>query len=114
MIKYHNSFQWRRHREGGRPPPLTDVLLRMPCALSGEYIGLCIIFKIIQTYYIGNLLLGDELAIAQQQISDILTCSAADVLDRAPLAVKARIGAPLASPIYGVWGRQEVPYRGAP
>jgi len=45
----------------------------------------------MQTFYrpIGNSLLGDELAIAQQLISDILTCFAADVLDRAPLAAEA-------------------------
>jgi len=34
---------------------------------------------------IGNSLLGDELAIAQQLISDILTCFGVDVLNRAPL-----------------------------
>jgi len=33
----------------------------------------------MQTFYIGNSLLGDELAITQQLISDILTCFAADV-----------------------------------
>jgi len=45
----------------------------------------------MQTFYIGNSLLGDELAIAQQLIglSDILTCFAADVLDRAPLTAEA-------------------------
>jgi len=43
----------------------------------------------MQKYYIGNLILGDELAIAQQLISDILTCFAADVLDRAPLVAEA-------------------------
>jgi len=43
----------------------------------------------MQTFYIGNSHLGDELAIAQQLISDILTCFAADVLDRAPLAAEA-------------------------
>jgi len=46
-------------------------------------------FKIMQTFYICNSLLGDELAIAQQLISDILTCFGADVLDRAPLAAEA-------------------------
>jgi len=40
-------------------------------------------------FYIGNSLLGDELAIAQQLIPDILTCFAADELDRAPLASEA-------------------------
>jgi len=43
----------------------------------------------MQTFYIGNSFLGDELAIAQQLISDILTCYAADVLDRAPLTAEA-------------------------
>jgi len=43
----------------------------------------------MQNLNIGNSLLGDELAIAQQLISVILTCFAADVLDRAPLAVEA-------------------------
>jgi len=43
----------------------------------------------MQTLYIGNSLLGDELAIAQQLISDILTFFAADVLDRAPLVAEA-------------------------
>jgi len=33
-------------------------------------------------------LLGDELAIAQQMISDILTCFRADVLDRALLTAE--------------------------
>jgi len=35
----------------------------------------------MQTFYIGNYLRGDELAIAQQLISVILTCFVADVLD---------------------------------
>jgi len=43
----------------------------------------------MQTIYIGNSLLGYELAIAQQLIYDILTCFWADVLDRAPLAAEA-------------------------
>jgi len=43
----------------------------------------------MQTFDIGNSLLGDELAIAQQLISDMLTCFAADVLDRALLAAEA-------------------------
>jgi len=34
----------------------------------------------MQTFYIVNSLLGDELAIAQQLISDILTCFGAEVL----------------------------------
>jgi len=37
----------------------------------------------MQTFY-NSLFFGDELAIAQQLISDILTCFGADVLDRAP------------------------------
>jgi len=45
----------------------------------------------MQTFYIGNSLLSDELAITL--ISDILTCFAADVglglLDRAPLVIEA-------------------------
>jgi len=53
----------------------------------------------MQTFYIGNSLLGDELAIAQQLISDILTCFAADVLDRAHLVTQyAPRGAPLGHP----------------
>jgi len=52
------------------------------------------ICKIMQKLCNGNSLLGDELAIAQQLIFDILTCFVADVLNRAPLAA-------------------EVPYRGA-
>jgi len=43
----------------------------------------------MQNNYIGNSLLGDELAIAQQLISDILTCFGADILDMAPLAAEA-------------------------
>jgi len=43
----------------------------------------------MQTFYISNSLLGDELAIAQQLISDILTCFVADLWDRAPLAAEA-------------------------
>jgi len=55
----------------------------------------------MQPFYFGNSLLGDELAIAQQLTSDILTCFGADVLDRAPLAVEAPIGEPLAAPMGG-------------
>jgi len=44
----------------------------------------------MQTFYIGNSLLGDELAIAQQLISDILTCFGADLFDRAPLVGEVR------------------------
>jgi len=36
--------------------------------------------KIMQTFYIVNSLLGNEIAIAQQLISDILTCFGAEVL----------------------------------
>jgi len=39
--------------------------------------------------YIENSLLGDELAIAEQLISDILTSFVADILDKAPLAADA-------------------------
>jgi len=63
----------------------------------------------MQQFYIGNSLRGDELANAQQLISDILTCFGADVLDRAPLAAEAPIGSLLPR----LWGRQEVPYKGA-
>jgi len=98
-LTYLHWCQWRRFRGGeggGCPPPLTAVLLRMgPCAPSGEYI--CIICKILESFYIGNSLLGDELAMAQQLISDILICFAADVLDRA-LRYGSR-GAPLGRPI---------------
>jgi len=66
-----------------------------PCAPSQVvhiYTYICIIFKIMQTFCISNLLLGDELAIEQQLISVILTCFAADVLDKAPLAAEAPHG----------------------
>jgi len=43
----------------------------------------------MQKSYIGKSLLADALAIAQQLISDILTCFAADVLNGAPLAAEA-------------------------
>jgi len=77
---------------GARGPaaPLTAVsYVWHPCAPSGEYIY--IIFKIMQKLYIGNSLVGDELAIiiAHQLISDILAYFAADVLDRAPLEAEA-------------------------
>jgi len=42
----------------------------------------------MQTFYICNSFLGDELSIAQQLISDILTCFGADVLGRAPLVTE--------------------------
>jgi len=62
----------------------------------------------MQTFYINNSLLGDELAIAQQLISDILTCFAADVLNRAPLTAEE----PHSSP-YGGGKRRpiEAPHR---
>jgi len=47
------------------------------------------ICQIMPNLYVGNSLLGDELAIAHQLISDILTCFAPGVLDRAPLATEA-------------------------
>jgi len=37
----------------------------------------------MQTFYIGNSLLGDDLAIAQQLIFNMPTCFAADALNRA-------------------------------
>jgi len=43
----------------------------------------------MQTFYIRNSLLGDELVIAHELISDILTCFTADVLDRAPQVAEA-------------------------
>jgi len=43
----------------------------------------------MHTSFIGNSLLGDELAIEQQLISDNLTCFVADVLDRVPLVAEA-------------------------
>jgi len=55
----------------GRPPPLTAVLLRM-APLCTMWRIICIFCKIMQTFYIGNLHLGDELAIAQQLIIIII------------------------------------------
>jgi len=45
----------------------------------------------MQKIYVSNnySVLGDELAIAQQLISDILICFAAEVLQMAPLAAEA-------------------------
>jgi len=74
----------------------------------------------MQNNYIGNSLLGDELAIAQQLISDILTCFGANVLDRATLAAEAVLKVPNRGPMgdykgkIAPIGRQEVHYRGAP
>jgi len=51
----------------------------------------------MQKMYVGNnySLVADEPPSAQQLISDILTCFAADVLDRAPLTAEApHSGAP--------------------
>jgi len=62
----------------------------------------------MQIFYISNSLLGEELAIAQQLISDVLTCFGADVLDRARLAAEEPHRAPVAAPM------QEVHYSGAP
>jgi len=54
----------------------------------------------LQLIHIGNSLLGDELAIAQQLISDILTCFAAIVLDRrAPLVAEAPHRGAFAAPM---------------
>jgi len=69
----------------------------------------------MQTFYIGNSLLGDEKGIAQLLISDIVTCFAADVLDRAPLTAEApHRGASCCS--YGGGKRcpVEAPHRSAP
>jgi len=64
----------------------------------------------MQTFYILNSLLGDELAIVQQLISHILTCFAADVLDKAPLAEDApHIGAPYSNVIYTRYSKDRVP-----
>jgi len=53
--------------------------------------------NILYRQYANNYsLLRDEQAIAQQLISDILTCFAADILDRAPLAAETPMGAPAA------------------
>jgi len=53
----------------------------------------------MQNIYIGNSLLGDDLAIAQQLISDSLTCFGANILKKAPLSAEAP---------------HEVPYKDAP
>jgi len=100
-------------RGGGRPPPLTAVLFRIVplCTKYGIYL------HNLQNYAnilnIGNSILGDDLAIAQQLVSDILTCFGADVLNRAPLASEAphKGSGGLSPPL---WGRQEAPNRGAP
>jgi len=69
-------------------PP--DSRFVMYCAPVHQVVNIIwIICKIMQTFYIGNSLLGDELAIAQQMISDLLTCFEADVLDRVPLVAEA-------------------------
>jgi len=68
----------------------------------------------MQIFYIGNLLLGDELAIAQQLITDILTCFGTDVLNRAPLAAEAPHRGASCRPYGG--GKRciiEAPHRGA-
>jgi len=79
-----------------------------------QYMPLCIILKILQTFYIDNnySLLGDDQAIAQQLIYDILTCFAADVLDMAPLAAEKHHDRGASCRPYG--GRQAVPHQGAP
>jgi len=82
---------------GGRPPDscfatygaLVDHNFTKYAYIFTHCKNICIFGKIMQTIYIGNSLLGDELAIAQQLISDILTCFEADVLHRAPLAAEA-------------------------
>jgi len=90
------SIQWRRYRGGGCPPDSRFVTHGAPVLCfrmaplyspqSGEYKGLCIIFKIIKTFYIGNSL---RVTTTQQLISDSLTCFAADALDLTPLATEA-------------------------
>jgi len=75
---------------GGRPPPDSRfVTYRAPVHQVANIYILSIICKIVQIFFIVNSLLGDELAIAQQLISDILTCFSADVLNRVPLAAEA-------------------------
>jgi len=70
----------------------------------------------MQPFYIGNSLLGDELAIAQQMIPDILTCFTADVWDRALLtAEQVPHWCAFCCPFGG--GKicpMEAPHRGAP
>jgi len=71
----------------------------------------------MQTIVIGNSLLVDELAIAQQLIYDTLTRFVVDVLNRAPLAAETpQIGEPSYCRPYGGGKRCpiEVPHRGAP
>jgi len=60
----------------------------------------------MQTFYIGNSLLGDELVIAQELISDILTCFGADVLDRAPLVAEVPHMGASCSPMGGALAPQ--------
>jgi len=64
--------QWRHHR-GARgaatPPDSRFVTYGTPVRQVVNIIW--IICKIMQTFYTGNSLLGDELAIAQQQIFDM-------------------------------------------
>jgi len=69
----------------------------------------------MQTFYIGNSPLSDELAIAQQLIYDIGYWLVFDVLDRAPMAAEAPHGGTYCRP-YGGGKRSpiEVPHRGAP
>jgi len=68
-------------------------------------------------FYIGNSLLRDELAIAQQLICDILTCFADDVLDTAPLPHLWRAAAPHRGASFRPYGggkRCPIAHRGAP
>jgi len=54
----------------------------------------------MQTFYIGNSILGEELANTQQLLSDIMNCFEADVLNRARLwRQRHPIGEPLAAPM---------------
>jgi len=60
--------QWRRYREckGAAAPP--DSRFDTYGAPVHQVVNICIIFKIMQTFYIGNSLLGDKLAISEQLI----------------------------------------------
>jgi len=69
----------------------------------------------MQKIVIGNSLLGDEFAIAQHLIYDILTCFGVDVLKRAPLAAEApHRGASCCPYVSGKRCPIEAPHRGAP
>jgi len=67
----------------------------------------------MQTIVIGNSLLVDELAIAQQLISDTLTRCVVDVLMRL-WRQRRPIGEPFVAPMVVARGAMEAPHRGAP